>query len=190
MENDLSLINNIQKDNNEKSLLELIERHSGMYVHIVDKYINKNSFVSRDSMMDEKDYVIYKTALDYRSDRNSKFSTYLANQTKWKCLNEINSSNKKKEVGIESIYNMESGESNSFELLVINETFDIFFDMLKKENDKRVKKILDIRYKTSNTKLVPWRQVSDALNLSIQGCINIHNKFIEKVKTQINKSNV
>jgi len=191
MESDLSLINKLKNENDESCLTALIDRHSGIYVYIVDQFTkSRNCPISRDFILQDKDYIIYKSAIEFKPEKNSKFSTFLANQTKWKCLNEINSSNKKKEVGIESIYNMESGESNSFELLVINETFDIFFDMLKKENDKRVKKILDIRYKTSNNKLVPWRQVSDALNLSIQGCINIHNKFIEKVKTQINKSNV
>ena len=64
MESDLSLINNIKENNSGDSLLELIERHSGMYVHIVDKYIHKNSYVSRDLIIDDKDFVIYQSALE------------------------------------------------------------------------------------------------------------------------------
>jgi hypothetical protein len=191
MESDLSLINKLKEENDESSLVELIDRHSGIYVYIVDQFTkSKNCPINRDFILEDKNYIIYKSAIAYRPEKNSKFSTFLANQTKWRCLNEITASSKKKEVGIDSIYNMQSDEDNSYEALVKNETFDIFYDMLNEEKDNRVKKILDIRYKTSNTKLVPWRTVSEELGLSIQGCINIHNKFIQKVKKQINKNYV
>ena len=191
MESDLSLINKLKEENDQTSLVELIDRHSGIYVYIVDQFTkSKNCPINRDFILEDKDYIIYKSAIEYKPDKNSKFSTFLANQTKWRCLNEITASSKKKEVGIEPLYSMHSEEENSCEVLIRNESFDIFYDMLDREDDLRVKKILDIRYKTSNTKLVPWRTVAEELNLSIQGCINIHNKFIKKVKTQINKNYV
>ena len=102
MESDLSLINKIKKDSNNKCLEELIDRHSGIYIYIVDKYTkSKYSSVCRSTILDDKDYVIYKSALDYNPNRNSKFSTFLANQTKWKCLNTINESNNKKCVSLD-----------------------------------------------------------------------------------------
>ena len=61
-----------------------------------------------------------------------------------------------------------------------------YFPKLKKESDERVKKIVDMRYGSSNNKLTPWRAIANSLDLSIQGCINIHNKFINKVKSEIN----
>ena len=62
--------------------------------------------------------------------------------------------------------------------------------MLEKEKDNRVKKIIDIRYNTTNNKLGPWRVVAKELDMYIQGCINIHNKFITKVKNELNKNHV
>ena len=62
--------------------------------------------------------------------------------------------------------------------------------MLNEEKDERVKKIIDIRYNTTNNKLVPWRVVAEKLDMSIQGCINIHNKFIKKVRNELNKNYV
>ena len=70
------------------------------------------------------------------------------------------------------------------------EAFDIFNKMLTEESDKRVKKIIDIRYNTSNNKLVPWKNAAKKLNLSIQGCINIHDRFIEKVKNKLDQNYV
>lgn len=191
MESDLSLINKIKNDNDGDCLAELIDRHSGIYVYIVDKYTkNKNDFVNRDFIIDDKDYIIYQSALEYRPDKNSKFSTFLANQTKWKCLNAINNVKNKKTTSLEKIYGKASEEENSFEILCRMEAFDAFNKTLEEENDPRVKKIIDIRYNTTNTKLVPWRIVSEELNLSIQGCINIFNKFIKKVKQQFDNNYV
>ena len=39
-------------------------------------------------------------------------------------------------------------------------------------------------------KVMPWKKISEELNMSIQGCINIHNSTIDKIKTEINKDYV
>tara|TARA_R110000772_G_scaffold31249_7_gene77314 strand:- start:5607 stop:6182 length:576 start_codon:yes stop_codon:yes gene_type:complete len=191
MESDLSLINKIKDFNDDSCLVELIHRHSGIYVYIVDQYTKSpQASSSRANILEDKDYVIYKSALDYDPSKNSKFSTYLANQTKWKCLNAINKSKKHKEVSIDAIYNKPSDQDNSYETLSKIEAFELFNKMLKEENDARVKKIIDIRYNTTNTRLVPWRKASLELKMSIQGCINIHDRFIDKVKKQLDKKYV
>ena len=191
MESDLSLINKIKEENDGGCLEELINRHSGIYIYIVDKYTkNKNSCLNRDFILDDKDYTIYQSALSYKEDKNSKFSTFLANQTKWKCLNAINSIKNKPTTNIEDAYGDICDVEDSHQILCRMEAFDCFNDMLKKENDPRVKKIIDIRYNTTNNRLIPWRVVSKELDLSIKGCINIHNKFINKVKQQFDNNYV
>mgnify|MGYP003641510318 CR=1 FL=1 len=191
MESDLSLINKIQQDNDGDCLEELIQRHSGIYVYIVDKYTkNKNYVTNRDFILDDKDYMIYQSALSFKPEKNSKFSTFLANQTKWKCLNIINNSKNKRTTSIDKVYGRAAEGDNSYEIVCKMEAFDCFEKMLAEEKDKRVKKIIDIRYNTTNTKLIPWRTVSKELNLSIQGCINIHNRFINKVKQQFDNNYV
>jgi DNA-directed RNA polymerase specialized sigma subunit len=191
MESDLQLISKIKEDNDSTCLSELIERHSGIYIYIVDKFTkHKNPLINRDSMLEEKDFAIYKSAINYDPSKSAKFSTYLANQTKWSCLNEINYAKKNNTLNIDEIYQTPSEEQRCPEILEKLEAFDLFCGMLNEEKDKRVKKIIDIRYNTSNNKLIPWRLVSEELDLSIQGCINIHNKFIKKVTKKLNKNYV
>ena len=62
----------------------------------------------------------------------------------------------------------------------------VFEKCLEEEKDERVKKIVDMRYGAGNNKLTPWRHIAEELNMSIQGCINVHNKFINKVKKEGN----
>ena len=117
MESDLSLINKIKSDNDDTCLAELIDRHSGIYVYIVDQYTKNQFATNTDFILQDKDYMIYKSALDYDPSKNSKFSTYLANQTKWKCLNAMNKSKKQKEVPLDAAYSRVSDDDDSFETL-------------------------------------------------------------------------
>ena len=39
MENDLYLINKVKNDADQESIKELIDRHSGIYVEMVNKYL-------------------------------------------------------------------------------------------------------------------------------------------------------
>jgi len=201
MESDLSLINKIKSENDNECLKELIDRHSGVYYYVVDKYSRHPcSPIDKSLLMDEKMSMIYESAIQFDPSRNSKFSTFLANKTRWKCLNKINKEKKLNTISMDSDLN----KSNSISKKIINEeqcsetpldyisnfeVFDIFYDMLEKENDERLKKIIDIRYNTGNNKLQPWRKAAEKVDLSIQGVINIHNKFIDKVNKEINKEN-
>jgi hypothetical protein len=55
------------------------------------------------------------------------------------------------------------------------------FKIVGKSNDTRVQKIFKMRYSGKN-KLTPWKKIAKKLDLSIQGCINIHNKYLEEIK--------
>jgi hypothetical protein len=41
-----------------------------------------------------------------------------------------------------------------------------------------------MRYK-DNKKLTPWKKIAKKLDLSIQGCINIHNKHLNQIKKYV-----
>ena len=49
----------------------------------------KNSVILND-ILQQKEYVIYKSAMSYNPDKGSKFSTWLANQMRYFCLNSMN----------------------------------------------------------------------------------------------------
>ena len=88
---DLSLIQKVKKTRDEDSLLQLIERHSGIYHSMVNHFMSHpQNALDKSQMVDEKDSTIYSAALNYDPTRKTKFSTHLANQTKWKCLNLLN----------------------------------------------------------------------------------------------------
>jgi hypothetical protein len=64
------------------------------------------------------------------------------------------------------------------------EVFSLFKSFLQKEKDRRMEKIIDMRYNCVSNKLTPWRKIAKSLDMSIQGVINIHNRCLLKFKKQ------
>ena len=89
---DLELISLIKQDEDPSiHLSELIERHSGIYLDIINTYASRDSsIIDRAELIKDKDFNIYQAVVKYDPDRGAKFSTYLGNETKWLCLNTYN----------------------------------------------------------------------------------------------------
>ena len=189
MENlsDIQLVKNIQCDRKtEDSLQELINRHSGIYLDIVHSYMKHCPFPDlRQDIINDKAITIYNTALKYDENRGAKFSTFLGNEARWKCLNTTNK-NKANNKYVEINENKVSCEKETEEVKTNFEedVLQTVKEELANHPDKRIKKIFEMRYSGHN-KLTPWRKISDQMNLSIQGCINIHNAALKNISKNI-----
>jgi hypothetical protein len=138
-------------------------------------------------LIDEKDYNIYQAALKYKDDKGTKFPTFLGNETKWICLNKHNKKKKEPQLSIEDIKESDILEDKNVKIK--SEDLEIFSEAIKfskNHKDKRVEKIFEMRYITGErNRVMPWKKISEELNMSIQGCINIHNSAIEKFKIEL-----
>jgi DNA-directed RNA polymerase sigma subunit (sigma70/sigma32) len=185
---DFQLVENIKKDRlTNDSLKELINRHTGIYLDIVNKYTQSSNATNKLDLIDEKDYNIYQAALKYQDDRGTKFPTFLGNETKWICLNKHNKKKKDPQLSIDDI--KESDILTNKPEKIKKDDLEIFSEAIKfskTHKDKRVEKIFEMRYITGEqNKVMPWKKISEELNMSIQGCINIHNSAIEKFKIKL-----
>ena len=184
MADDLSLIEIIKQDIDESCLKELIARHSGIYLQIVNQTISDQTNVNKNDIIDEKDYSIYQAALEFDPNKEIKFSTYLGNHIRWRCLNIYNKSKKYEYCDISS-QSESLVDKDRIKDFCDDEILKMIFDLADKNEDPRVRKIVEMRYKDcTRYKLTPWKQIAKVLNLSIQGCINIHARFIKETKKQ------
>ena len=189
---DSELVSNIK--NNQKAedcLQELIGRHTGIYLDIVNKYTQNGNTTNKLDLIDEKDYNIYQAALKYKDDKGTKFPTFLGNETKWICLNKHNKKKKEPQLSIEDIKESDILEDKNVKIK--SEDLEIFSEAIKfskNHKDKRVEKIFEMRYIiVEKNKVMPWKKISKELNMSIQGCINIHNSAIEEFKLELKDNN-
>jgi hypothetical protein len=187
MADDLSLIEQIKQNNSENCLKELIAKHSGIYLQIVNQTISDQSNINKNDIIDDKDLFIYQKALNFEPNRNIKFSTYLGNEIKWKCLNIHNKAKRYEycDVGDQSEHLVDKDYIKEY---IDNEMIGLIYEIAEKNPDHRVRKIIQMRYKQcKQSKLTPWKRIAKKLKLSIQGCINIHNRFIKEIKQDLNK---
>jgi DNA-directed RNA polymerase specialized sigma subunit len=188
MESDISLIEKVKNYADQDSLFKLIERHSGIYLDMVNSVIPNNcDFLDKNDIIDEKDFSIYKAVMNFDENKNTKFSTYLGNETKWKCLNIFNRGVKYKYLDIDNYKEDDTFiEESKISQILSKEILDKIFSLAENHKDERIKNIIYLRYKCgAGNKTMTWKKISEQVNVSIQGCINIHNKFIEEIKKEI-----
>ena len=190
---DSALTDLIKAENDEGALEELISRHSGIYVDMLKKFgMNCLTHNQVSDFMNDKEYVIYKAALEY-DETKAKFSTHLANKTKYMCLTQ-KTKNKNNKISSNFDDVQFSQKDNSYtpdEECKINDSFSRILNLINKHKDKRLKTIFHERYFCGRRgKLKPWKEVARKLNLSAQGCINIHNKAVKEISLKIDNEKI
>jgi|TARA_B110000305_G_C19316546_1_gene576741 DNA-directed RNA polymerase specialized sigma24 family protein len=189
------LISHIKNQSNtEECLSELVNRHSGLCISMINGYVSsKDNESLRLELIKEKEYQIYNSALKFDPLKGSKFSTYLGNEIKWKCLNIYNKNKKRKTIQVEENLINYLNYHNQEEKSVDNsEIFGNIIQQAKSHSDPRVFEIFTLRYvEGKNNSVMPWKNISSKLKMSIQGCINIHDlalkQFSTKIKREINQ---
>jgi hypothetical protein len=187
-ETDPYLTNLVKENDNEEALNMLINRHSGIYADMVKRYGSKSLSINQIyDLMNEKDYVIYKAALEY-DESKAKFSTHVGNKAKYLCLSKKTACKKNnKTLPFDSIeYSEESSELLPNEKCQLGEAFLDIIKMINDHSDERVKFIFKERYFGGERgKLKTWKKISQGLGLSAQGCININDRTLLEFQKQI-----
>ena len=183
----------IKAENDEDALDELISRHSGIYVDMLKKFgMNCLTHNQVSDIMKDKDYVIYRAALEY-DESKAKFSTHLANKTKYMCLTQkTKNKNSRISANFEEVQFAQKDKGHTpDEECKLNDSFSRIINLINKHKDKRLKTIFHQRYFCGRGgKLKPWKDVAKTLNLSAQGCINIHNKAIKEIGSRIENEKI
>lgn len=190
---DYKLVELVQADTpSEEAIKELIHRHSGIFISIISSHFEKGNFMKYGlELIEEKDYYIYQAALKYDSKRSTKFSTFLGNEARWLCLNTYNKQKKTERIFNHDKNNLEflmkthpAPESTSIDI----DAYSRVLEIAEGHSDKRVAKIFKLRYVDGKqNKLMPWKDISKKMKLSIQGCINIHNAAIKYIRKVLDK---
>jgi len=188
---DSVLIKNIKEKSCNTSLKELINRHGGICFSMGKKFSSNSNF-NISELTDNKDWIIYCAALSFNTEKGSKFSTWLANQVKFYCLNLKNKTSRYVETEpdtieflINSYHNSCNDKSNKKELI------NTLFDLLDQIKDDNIKKAIHYRYFSNKEKILNYCEIGEILNVTPQTVLNWHNKFITLAKKKLtSKSNI
>jgi len=178
------LTERIKLSNCERSLIELIGRHSGLCFKIITRYAK--SFYANNLDLNEasndKNLIIWNSAKSFSSEKNVKFSTWLANQVKYSCLNALNKKSKDRLVSTDDkildILNETEQENKNDNL------FEFTNNILSQLKDERIKEIFSMRY-SHNYKKPSWCIIARKMDVSTQTAINLHNRGIRILRKKI-----
>ena len=181
---DTYLVERIKLLSCENSLKELIKRHSGICFKIIQKYAKSfySNNIDINEASSEKNLIIWNSAKSFSPDKNVKFSTWLANQVKYSCLNALNKKSKDRLITTEEeVLDVLNENPSNDDNCILFEFTDNILSQLK---DQRIKKIFSLRYSPHDAK-PSWCIVAEKLEVSTQTAINLHNRGIQILRQKM-----
>lgn len=173
---DLELVENIKNGERlNESLGELINRHAPLCYSLYDKlsYTIQQSGKSMHEFYGENDFLIWESALDFKPEKEVKFSTWVGNKVRYKCLSLLTRMKK------ESIFtNINEEEDFPLEENPISEKVDDIFDFLDESGDKNILTIFQKRYKMG----LSLKEIAQDMNISYPNCCKLHKKGLKLIK--------
>lgn len=177
---DIELVKLVQEQKDSAALTELINRHSGMYNAIAQKYSGFSDKIQLSELKDDKAYNMYQWIIRYKEDKGMKLSTFIGEMTRYMCLDTLNAAPDKVEI-------TETNEPITNENIAERTAADDSVTMAKaranRVSDPRFWEILKLRHFGDKTKT--WRDIGRQIGMTGQGALNIYNRHIDKVKDYI-----
>lgn len=181
------------KNGDSNSTRELIEMHSGICMDVFKKYTYNSacpSFV-KDDILSSKDFIIFNSIRSFDPSHGSKFSTWLANQARYYCLNSINKN--KKNIPCQADLFIENKPAEGCEILIDLKTkqkeerntdnISKIKIILNSFTNEKIKKVIEKKYLSN--KNMTYTDIAKEMGVTIQTVINWHNKFIKFAKNNI-----
>jgi DNA-directed RNA polymerase sigma subunit (sigma70/sigma32) len=174
---DNDLIKKVKEEQDSSALNELVSRHTGLYVKIVNTY----SYVppiERQDILNDKTYNIYQYALDYDPNRNMKFSVYIGQRLKWDCIGAISDKIDTEEISSEiEDKTIDSSKNGGVLDFIVENTSEItdkrFFDIFK--------------YRHLMDKPLSWKKIGEEVGMTYEGARKIYLHNIEFLKNRIKR---
>lgn len=194
-EEDLILIKNIKNNiDADESIKKLVIKHSGIFYDKISDFMNHPYFgntsgVTKEDILSEKAFIIYKAAISFDENKNIKFSTWVGNSTFY-YLHHLYNDNKN-ETLVEEMPEINSFEEENVEerLFDSQEKLDKIKDYINSLEDLRIKEIFNLRYfSRTNGHLMQWEKIGSKIGLSHEGVRLLHNKTIKELKTKLCKN--
>jgi DNA-directed RNA polymerase specialized sigma subunit len=189
---DIELIKKVRESSCTNSMEELINRHKNIYYTVCHKFHKKHPTINLEDILDDI-YIVFGRAVDtYKQDKKTKFSTWLHYMSYWHALNshkDIGKTINFENSDLDKIN--ESNNRHAYFCCPTKETNDYIYNILGQLEDKRIKKIFEMRFLEGGekNKLLSWSRIAPRLGLSISHTINLWEKGRKFIFSKIKENN-
>lgn len=173
---DNQLIEQVKKEQNSDALNELINRHTGIYMSVINSYSGAKH-IAIPELKEEKLYNIYNWALSYDPSKKMKFGTYVGQMTKFMCKSLITRGREFEP--IETIFEKTDENSSVISNVITDEIEESITDI----DDDFVNKVIDYRINKNMT----FREIGKKMNKSHEWIRIVYNKNIKTLQENFNE---
>lgn len=189
---ELELIKSIKEQGCSGCFSSLIELHSKLFYKICNKYVYAldSCGISRNDVYENKNFIFLDSITTFDPTRGVKFTTWLANKTRFYCLNLMNS--RKRIINFSNEDIKKAIENKSFSQKDdkdVQENFAYVMFLLDNLKDKRIKQIFSLRYLEGSNK-IKWKNIASKMNISVQTAINLHSKGVRVLSVKMNSKEI
>jgi len=185
-ETEKKLILDVIENNSSAALVQLFEKHQKMFYSISQRILAGFPLES-DDFASRKLSILFEAVKSFDSNRKVKFSTWLYNCIRFSCLNAVKHASRKIDLADEDVKGLIDKQNQSI-LLSENShksTLGTVRDMLVDISDENIKKVIQLRYFSNDSKIMNYSQIAKKLNVTPQTALNWHNKFIKLAKKKL-----
>lgn len=190
---DATLASRVRRKKCNDSLQELINRHNGIFFSTAKRFSRYG--LSLEEAKGEKDYIVYSSALTFKPTKGSKFSTWLANQTKFYFLNLRNNrikyaSRHYTDLDPEATeFMIDTFLTSQVDSPTKKEILNVLRDLLDQVGNKNIRDAVYYRYFSDKDRVLNYSEVAEILSVTPQTALNWHNKFIDLAKKKLTSTN-
>jgi RNA polymerase sigma factor (sigma-70 family) len=183
---DEELCEKVVNQNCSESLTALYERHAKLFTSVSSKIIGF-AHANHDEFVSNKFNILFETIKSFNPLMKVKFSTWLANQIRYFCLNLNKRTNKMvltEDSTLEFLINSESSRFKKSE----NELSFKVKDVLNGIQNKKIKDVIYYRYFYKDGEILNYNEIGKILNVTAQTALNWHNKFVQIAKKKLTRT--
>lgn len=178
---DIELIHKFRENRDNSALVELINRHTGIYIAIAENFYTKFPKIQIQDIKEDRMFNIYKWIESYKEDKGMQLGTYIGERTKYLCMDIIRKTPDKVQV-------TEENEPLSSDDVASNASTD---DMVSEaeskaitSDDERFVEIFKMRHPTQG-KPITWRSIGPMLGITYERARQIYKENIDSVKNHL-----
>lgn len=184
---DILLIKKIKQEDDQKSFIELVNRHTGIYNTIAYSYTRTGDKSLYHDIIDDREYNFYSFVKDFDENKKMKFSTYVGERTKFLCLDKNRTH---KRYSFEEINDNLEYQGQSIDIEIYGENMvKKLKDAVSKIENSRFKKIMEMRF-FSSLNLMKFSDIAKNIGVTIQYVNKVYNDNIEQFMKDFKDNNI
>lgn len=179
---DLYLINQVKQTGDSEAFSKLSACHSGVYLKVLDESLPDSFHRQKEDFREEKEFFLYDAVMKYDPNKGMKFSTYLGQTIKWKCMSLKSRGPEKDTVEYETYRN--TLPEPEYVQEIDKSRIETIFQYAEDFSDPVARNVIQLRF-NDGRKVMTWEKIAKTLDITPREANLAYQRFVKKAKKDL-----